>query len=144
MHLARQNKVAIIKAIGDVTTVEVLFTGKIVDVSCDMSKSYTVGRCIIAPLAVVETEDQDTKLQTESRELVTTFQNEYLIAYHETSAREEKEVLCIVPDLISILGSNGEALRQSGPALWLAGQSHCDDSAYSVDARQRSSSSGRS
>lgn len=110
VHLAQQSKTDFIEAIGDVTPVKLLFTGKIVDVLRDVSKGYTVGRCVIAPLSAEEVEDQSTKSQTGSRDLVITFQNEYLIAYHEATGGSAKEVLCIVPDLVSILGSNGEAL----------------------------------
>lgn len=113
VYLARQRKIDIIQAIGNVTPVKLLYTGKIIDVSRDVSRGYTVGQCVIAPLSVDEQEEKNgAEAQKETRNLVITFQNEYLIAYHEsdTSGRNQKEVLCVVPDLISILGSDGEAL----------------------------------
>ncbi|KAK5957418.1 hypothetical protein OHC33_001792 [Knufia fluminis] len=112
VHLARQQKIDFIQAIGDVTPVKLLYTGKIVDVSRDVSRGYTVGQCVIAPLSADEQEENTvSEASKETRNLIITFQNEYLIAYHEpTGSQQEKEVLCLVPDLISILGSNGEAL----------------------------------
>jgi DUF917 family protein len=43
--------------------------------------------------------------------LVIPFQNEYLYAaYTDCTGNEETEILCTVPDLISILGQDGEAI----------------------------------
>lgn len=88
----------------------------------DVSRGYTVGRCIIAPLSSEEQED-DPSLPSvngchETRYLAIPFQNEYLSAgyispqtFHTDPANaEEEEIICTVPDLISILGSDGEAL----------------------------------
>ncbi|KAK5088066.1 hypothetical protein LTR05_002282 [Lithohypha guttulata] len=112
VHLARRNKIDFIEAIGDVTPVKLLYTGKIVDVSRDVSRGYTVGKCTIAPVLTDELRGGVRHETTKgSRNLIITFQNEYLIAYLEEAEPEQKrEVLCVVPDLISILGSNGEAL----------------------------------
>lgn len=110
VHLARRNKVDVITAIGEIAPIKLLFHGKIVDVTRDVSRGYTVGTCTIAPLSADEREDStDLSSQNESRDLIITFQNEYLIAYHE-NAGAQRDVLCLVPDLISILGSDGEAL----------------------------------
>lgn len=110
--LAKRNKIDIIEAINEITPVKLLYTGKIVDVQRDVSRGYTVGQCEIAPLSIDEHSGVHQTVANESRNLIVTFQNEYLVAYHPSgdSNKNEKEVLCIVPDLISILGSNGEAL----------------------------------
>lgn len=108
--LARQKKIDFVEAIGDVSPVKLLYTGKIVDVSRDLSRGYTVGQCVIAPLSIDEQENLGETLETETRNLNVTFQNEYLIAYYEGAGKAEKELVCVVPDLISLLGSNGEAL----------------------------------
>lgn len=88
----------------------VLFTGKVVDVSRNVSKGgYTVGRCLLAPLS-------DDELSTgagepsEKRHLVIPFQNEFLYAAYADEAGTETEVICTVPDLISMLGEDGEAI----------------------------------
>lgn len=88
----------------------VLFSGKIIDVKRDVSKGgYTVGRCLLAPLAEDELETGD--VLTEKRHLVIPFQNEFLYAaYTDADDRQEMEVLCTVPDLISVLGEDGEAV----------------------------------
>lgn len=110
IHLARRNKVDVIKAIGEVVPIKLLFQGKIMDVSRDVSRGYTVGKCIISPLSDDEREDSENSgRHCENRNLIITFQNEYLIAYHEND-QQQKDVLCLVPDLISVLGSDGEAL----------------------------------
>jgi DUF917 family protein len=85
-----------------------LFAGKIIDVKRDVSKGYTVGRCLISPLSADETEVGD---EVETRHLVIPFQNEFLYAaYTDEANKEETEVICTVPDLISILGEDGEAI----------------------------------
>lgn len=110
VHLARQEKIDFIQAIGDITPVKLLYTGKIIDVSRNVARGYTVGQVVLSPLSAQEQEDQTmASVQTETRNLKITFQNEYLIAYLENSDGS-KDVLCLVPDLISILGSDGEAL----------------------------------
>lgn len=112
VSLARQNKTDVVKAMQDVTPVKLLYAGKIVDVSRDVSRGYTVGRCVIAPLSADERTSKRGGEDIELRKLVITFQNEYLIAYHPRAGPEggEDDVLCVVPDLISILGTDGEAL----------------------------------
>lgn len=124
MHLARQSKLDFIDAISAITPVKELYVGKIIDVSRDVSRGYTMGRCIIAPLSADEQEEASGASstaagarETETRYLSIPFQNEYLSAgliapetYHANPSTEEEEIICVVPDLISILGSDGEAL----------------------------------
>ncbi len=126
VHLARQAKIDFIDAIASITPVKQLYAGKIIDVARDVSRGYTMGRCVIAPLSADEEGDiglsssstiNDTQPR-ETRYLTIPFQNEYLSAgfissekYHTNpAAAEEEEIICTVPDLISILGSDGEAL----------------------------------
>lgn len=86
-----------------------LFSGKIVDVTRDVSKGYTVGRCLLAPFSEDEIENKNTL--TEQRHFVIPFQNEFLYAaYTDAKGKDETEIVCTVPDLISILGEDGEAI----------------------------------
>jgi DUF917 family protein len=111
VHLARQHKLDFIEAIGDVTPVRLLYTGKIVDVKRDVSRGYTVGRCLLAPLSSDEQENVQAGATAETRNLVIPFQNEYLAAeFVEPGSEKRVEVACTVPDLISILGQDGEAI----------------------------------
>ncbi|OAP63751.1 hypothetical protein AYL99_02978 [Fonsecaea erecta] len=147
VHLARESKVDFIEAISSITPVKELYVGKIVDVTRDVSRGYTVGRCVIAPLSADEQDDDhhhhhdsssnssttatNTRATRETRHLVIPFQNEYLSAGYiaryppptssssssshseqklDDDDEEEEEIICTVPDLISILGSDGEAL----------------------------------
>ena len=85
-----------------------LFEGKIIDVKRDVSKGYTVGRCLIAPLSA---EDSSIDSTLETRHLVLPFQNEFLYAaYTDSIGATESEVVCTVPDLISVIGEDGEAI----------------------------------
>lgn len=97
-----------------ITPVKSLYTGKIVDVTRDVSRGYTVGKVVIAPLAADEEEGTSISPSTtsEKRHLVIPFQNEYLSAAYVDNEKAEgnEEVICTVPDLISILGQDGEAL----------------------------------
>lgn len=92
---------------------KLLYTGKIIDVKRDVSKGYTVGRCIICPLSADEKKDPSS-LGTidEYRNLVVPFQNEYLYAAYidQDDQTEKEDIICTVPDLISILDSYGVAL----------------------------------
>ena len=126
VHIARQLKVDFIDAIASITPVTQLYAGKIIDVARDVSRGYTMGRCIIAPLSADEEggigpSSSHTANDPEAREtryLAIPFQNEYLSAgfispsnYHADPVNaEEEDIICTVPDLISILGSDGEAL----------------------------------
>jgi hypothetical protein len=90
-----------------------------------------MGRCILAPLTVEEEEtifsSGDSTAPCETRNLVIPFQNEYLYAkylkprsstdgadsqalFGQQEVQEEEEVIISVPDLISILGADGQAL----------------------------------
>lgn len=86
-----------------------LFSGKVIDVRRDVSKGgYTVGRCLIAPLS---DDEIDKEILAEKRHLVIPFQNEFLYAaYTDERGQNETEVICTVPDLISVLGEDGEAI----------------------------------
>lgn len=112
VHLARQSKLDFIDAINEVTPVKLLYTGKIIDVARDVSRGYTTGRCLIAPLSGDEEESQDSVAETQTRHLVIPFQNEYLAAslVDADGNVASEDTICIVPDLISILGQDGEAL----------------------------------
>jgi DUF917 family protein len=94
----------------DVTPVKLLYTGKVVDVTRDVSRGYTIGRCVLAPLTADENEDGQASVQQETRNLAIPFQNEYLAAGLIDPGTGKEDMVCTVPDLISILGSDGEAL----------------------------------
>ena len=77
-----------------------------------------MGYCLLAPL---RSDERETTLSSscsdgmeENRYLVIPFQNEFLYAaYTDPNAPEEvskQEIICTVPDLISILGQDGEAI----------------------------------
>ncbi|KPI35589.1 uncharacterized protein AB675_4770 [Cyphellophora attinorum] len=110
VHLARQTKVDFIDAIAGITPVTLLYTGKVVDVTRDVSRGYTIGRCVIEPLSADEQEEETSAAET--RNLVVPFQNEYLAARLVSPGQtdEQGEILCTVPDLISMVGSDGEAI----------------------------------
>lgn len=112
VHIARQTKVDFIEAIGGVTPVTLLYTGKIIDVTRDVSRGYTIGRAVLEPLSSEEQQDMGSESTAETRNLVIPFQNEYLAArfVRPGQSDEEGEVACTVPDLISIVGSDGEAV----------------------------------
>lgn len=90
-----------------------------------------MGRCILAPLTAEEEEtifsSSNSTAPSETRKLVIPFQNEYLYAkylqspspatsaapknpFDQQEEQEEEEVIISVPDLISILGADGQAL----------------------------------
>lgn len=112
IHMARQNKVDFIQAIAGETPVKLLYTGKVIDVTRDVSRGYTIGKCVLAPLSAEEQQDAQPGAATESRHLIIPFQNEYLAARFVAPGQpeDEGEMACTVPDLISILGQDGEAL----------------------------------
>lgn len=74
-----------------------------------------MGAAIIAPLA---DEDREATAQgkqqpvSSDKHMIIPFQNEYLYAALADSegSEESQEVVCTVPDLISILGQDGEAI----------------------------------
>lgn len=79
----------------------------------DVSKGYTIGHCLIRPLSADEMEAPSSSVTPEEhRNLVIPFQNEYLYAAHidPSDPTGKENVICTVPDLISILGSHGIAL----------------------------------
>lgn len=117
IHLARQTKIDFIDAIGDVTPVRLLYEGKIGDVRRDVSRGYTVGRCLLGPLSADEQKEGGDGGKRETRHAVIPFQNEYLALRYveegegrEDGGEEKGEMVCTVPDLISVLGVDGEAL----------------------------------
>lgn len=74
-----------------------------------------MGSVIIAPFS--DSERDSTAITTHSsissdRHMVIPFQNEYLYAALSDSSgsEESQEVICTVPDLISILGQDGEGI----------------------------------
>ena len=71
-----------------------------------------MGRCLISPLAA---DDDDFGLKPgfrEKRSIVVPFQSEYLAAALVDPDKDEskEDIICTVPDLISILGQDGEGL----------------------------------
>jgi len=72
---------------------------------------------VFAPLAVEEEVGTSDGTSRDTRYMVVPFQNEYLYAAYveDEYARGKEDVVCTVPDLISILGEDGEAL--SSPEL---------------------------
>lgn len=80
------------------------------------SGGYTEGSVRVKPLSADEREHGDD-ISVETRDMVLPFQNEYLyaelIAPDEPSDpinRKRGEILCTVPDLISLVGTDGYAL----------------------------------
>ena len=112
VHLARQTNVDFIKAINEVTPVKLLCTGKIVDVTRDVSRGYTMGRCLLAPLSDEEEESKGTGPGRQTQHLSIPFQKEYFVASLVSADGNSvsEETVCIVPDLLSILDQDGEAL----------------------------------
>jgi DUF917 family protein len=119
--LARREKTDLIKAIFDTTPGRLLYSGKIVNIIRDVSRGYTIGRCYIAPTPDDELDSTFSTAAKETRHLVIPFQNEFLYAAYidpsssspttsSSQANQREEVICTVPDLISILGQDGEAL----------------------------------
>ena len=80
-----------------------------------------MGYCIIAPLSPDEIDQQPSGIHTptsseaDDRHLIIPFQNEYLYAAYVNDLENpqelnSQEVICTVPDLISIIGQDGEAI----------------------------------
>jgi DUF917 family protein len=133
-HLAKRKKTDLVNAIFDTTHGRLLYGGKMINITRKISRGYTIGRRYIAPTLDDELDSTtSTPLFTikESRHLVMPFQNEYLYAaYIDPSAsftspasqfpnRDREEFICTVPDLISILGQDGEALGSPELRYWL-------------------------
>ena len=112
VHLARKEKIDFIDAIADVTPIKRLYSGKIIDVTRDVSRGYTIGKVILAPLTSDESVEGQGLKEPEKRNLVIPFQNEYLSAalVDLEDPNGTEDMLCTVPDLISILGQDGEAI----------------------------------
>ncbi|KAI8192524.1 putative D-/L-hydantoinase subunit A [Colletotrichum sp. SAR 10_75] len=112
VHMARRRKSNYIDAIFDVCAGKLLFTGKIIDVRRYVGGGYTMGSVLLAPLADEERESDARGPSNADRHMLIPFQNEYLYAALTDSEGSEKdqEVICTVPDLISILGQDGEAI----------------------------------
>ncbi|GLA28491.1 hypothetical protein AnigIFM63326_006070 [Aspergillus niger] len=111
IHRARRSKTDIIKAIFETTPGKLLYSGKIIDVKRDVSRGYTVGQCTIAPLVGEERQNVENHVSTETRHLIIPFQNEFLYAaYIDPANPASPQVICTVPDLISVLGQDGEAI----------------------------------
>ncbi|KAG2417115.1 hypothetical protein HFD88_008333 [Aspergillus terreus] len=117
IHSARQSKKDLIQAIFDVNPGKLLYSGKIVDVKRDVSRGYTTGTCTIASVGNDEREaasNQASLSSADDRYLVVPFQNEYLYASYADGDNprdvSKQTVICTVPDLVSILGQDGEAL----------------------------------
>ncbi|KAG6042851.1 hypothetical protein E4U39_005371 [Claviceps sp. Clav50 group G5] len=112
VHMARRSKTSYTDAILNVCPGKVLFTGKIIDVQRHLDGGYTMGAVVLAPFTEAEREAGPSAGDACDRHLVIPFQNEYLYAaLCDASASEEsREVVATVPDLISILGHDGEAI----------------------------------
>ncbi|KAJ5288654.1 hypothetical protein N7478_001684 [Penicillium angulare] len=120
IHRARKSKSNLVDAIFETTPGHLLYSGKIFDVKRDISDGYTTGQCTIIPLS---SEEQDLKnsangdsndAMDENLCLIVPFQNEFLYAAYADIANPDdssrQEIICTVPDLISILGQDGEAI----------------------------------
>ncbi|KAK1671772.1 hypothetical protein BDP55DRAFT_771552 [Colletotrichum godetiae] len=113
VHMARRKKSNYVDAIFKVCAGKLLFTGKIIDVRRYVGGGYTMGSVLIAPLADEERDSDTHSTALPDRHIIIPFQNEYLYAAltdAEGSKGGQQEVLCTVPDLISILGQDGEAI----------------------------------
>ncbi|KAM4066229.1 hydantoinase/oxoprolinase domain-containing protein [Hirsutella rhossiliensis] len=115
VHLAKRNKASYVDAIFDVCAGKLLFSGKITDVRRYIGGGYTMGAVMLAPLSHEERESPVNA----SRQQVPTdthmtipFQNEFLYAAYcdQEGSEASQQVVCTVPNLISILGQDGEAI----------------------------------
>ncbi|KAL0941345.1 hydantoinase [Colletotrichum truncatum] len=112
VHMARRRKSNYIDAIFHVCAGKLLFTGKIVDVRRYVGGGYTMGSVLLAPLGDEDREADAQNSSPDDRHMLIPFQNEYLYAALTDSGGSDKDqnVVCTVPDLISILGQDGEAI----------------------------------
>lgn len=96
----------------DVCAGKALFTGKIIDVQRHLGGGYTMGAVVLGPFADDEREAEPNESTDTGKHMVIPFQNEYLYAAFCDAAGSEdsQEVVATVPDLISILGHDGEAI----------------------------------
>jgi DUF917 family protein len=93
----------------------VLYTGKIISVHRYVSPGgYTEGSVRLKPISADEKEHGDNDVVSdEMREMRLPFQNEYLYAeliQPGQPADVRGRILCTVPDLISLIGTDGYAL----------------------------------
>ncbi|KAH0845037.1 hypothetical protein AYO21_01700 [Fonsecaea monophora] len=114
VYLAKQEKTDIMKAIIEANpSGRVLYTGKIVSVNRYVSAGgYTEGTVRLKPISSDEMEYGDTA-SAETRDMILPFQNEYLYAElvePDAPKGTKGEILCTVPDLISLIGTDGYAL----------------------------------
>ncbi|KAM0420343.1 hypothetical protein ACHAPT_011885 [Fusarium lateritium] len=109
IYQARQEKTSIVDAILRANPCgRLLYTGKIIDVRRFVSDGgYTEGSVRLRAIGAEEREVGETTC-TETRDMVLPFQNEYLYAALQDGKQEE--VICTVPDLISLIGMDGYAL----------------------------------
>lgn len=108
----------------DVTPGRALYTGKIIDVGRSVRRGYTMGYCILAPLSADEIDQRPASASIpapgpapdiDDRQLIIPFQNEFLYAAYVNDPEDpqqpnNQEVICTVPDLVSIVGQDGEAI----------------------------------
>ncbi|KAH7310665.1 hypothetical protein B0I35DRAFT_358305 [Stachybotrys elegans] len=110
IHQARRRKESYIDAIFRVCSGKLLFAGKIIDVRRYVGGGYTMGAVIIGPSN--DEQSQETGHDQDGQHMVIPFQNEYLYAALSDSngSEQSQKLVCTVPDLISILGQDGEAI----------------------------------
>ncbi|KHO00423.1 uncharacterized protein MAM_01201 [Metarhizium album ARSEF 1941] len=115
VHQARRAKTSYTDAIFDVCAGRVIFTGKIVDVQRHLGGGYTMGAVVIAPFTDDEREAEPRTVRQRpgpDKHMVVPFQNEFLYAAlcDGVGSQESQQVVATVPELISILGHDGEAI----------------------------------
>jgi DUF917 family protein/N-methylhydantoinase A/oxoprolinase/acetone carboxylase beta subunit len=118
VHQSRKAKTSFVDAIFAVNPGKLLFSGKIIDVRRDVSGGYTMGSVLLAPLSDDEREStsnsasSSTNTASLNSHMIIPFQNEFLYAATCDSAgtSSSETVVCTVPELISILGQDGEAI----------------------------------
>lgn len=115
VYLARHQKTDVMQAIISANpSGRVLYRGKIVSVLRYVSKAgYTEGKVRLKALSGDDQEYGEAAM-TETRDMVLPFQNEYLSAELVRPGEEaedgSREIVCTVPDLISLCGTDGYAL----------------------------------
>lgn len=91
-----------------------LFAGKIVDVQRHVRDGYTQGSVLLASLGTDDQESAESEASSpghSEKRMIIPFQNEYIYAaWTDGIESEADEVICTVPELISILGQDGEAI----------------------------------
>lgn len=100
----------------------VLYTGKIISLTRHVSaRGYTEGLVELKPIGADEREYGDStsssspsssSSHSETRHMRLPFQNEYLYAelFDPSQPQQGGEIMCTVPDLISLVGTDGYAL----------------------------------